>query len=169
LFADAPAAEVIEIARRLNIRHVQLHGHEPPQVVAELGAALTVLKAVRVTRDSLTQVLEMWRAAIRDLHLRNLAGLLMETATTKGMGGTGVENDWDAIAAAQRAGAFGGLPPLIAAGGLSPANVGQVVRLLRPWAVDVSSGVEESRGVKSVDRMHAFAAAVRASDQSFSP
>jgi phosphoribosylanthranilate isomerase len=54
---------------------------------------------------------------------------------------------------------------LIAAGGLTPATVGDVVRRLRPWAVDVSSGVESSRGVKSIDKMTAFVAAVREADR----
>jgi phosphoribosylanthranilate isomerase len=159
LFVDAAPEAVLDVARQLNLRQVQLHGHESPEDVAKL-AGLSIIKAIRVERDRLRQTLDDWRGAIRDLHLTNLSGLLMETAATAAPGGTGVENDWETIAAAQDAGALADLPPIIAAGGLTPQNVAAVVRRLRPWAVDVSSGVESSRGVKSVERMRAFVEAV---------
>ena len=163
LFVDSPPDEVRDIARQLNIRHVQLQGNEPPDTVAGLRD-LKVIKAIHVDRNSLSTVLAKWRAAVADLKLTNLAGVLMETGGTAVAGGSGVENDWATIAAVQAAGAFEGLPPLIAAGGLTPANVGNVVTALRPWAVDVSSGIEISRGVKSNDRMNSFVDAVHAAD-----
>lgn len=164
LFVDSAPSEILEVARHLGIRQVQLHGHEAPELVAALNE-LTVLKAVRVTRDGLTPTLQRWRSAIHELRLHHLKGLLLETASTTAPGGTGVENDWDTIAEFQRAGAFDGLPPIIAAGGLRPENVGDVVRRLRPWAVDVSSGVEESSGAKSQQKLTAFAQAVHDGDQ----
>ena len=69
-------------------------------------------------------------------------------------------NDWEAIRRAMDNNSFGRLSP-IAAGGLTPATVADVVRRLQPWAVDVSSGVEESKGVKSIAKMWEFIAAVR--------
>ncbi len=57
------------------------------------------------------------------------------------------------------------LPPLIAAGGLTPENVAEVVRRIRPWAVDVSTGIEESRGIKSTGKMRRFVEAVRRADE----
>jgi len=164
LFVDAPPDEIRDVSKHLNLRHVQLHGDESPAVVEALPN-VTVIKAIRVSRDGLDQTLSTWRAAIHELKLNHLAALLMETARTAAPGGTGVENDWAAIAAAQQRGAFDGLPPLIAAGGLTPENVGDVVRRLRPWAVDVSSGVESSRGVKSLEKMTSFMAAVREADR----
>ena len=92
--------------------------------------------------------------------------MLLETAGTGAPGGSGVENNWMAIASAIGSGPMIGLPALIAAGGLTPENVGSVVRKLRPWAVDVSSGIEESIGKKSADKMRRFAAAVRGADLS---
>ncbi len=73
-------------------------------------------------------------------------------------------NDFAALHAMQTAGHFAGLPPIIAAGGLTPQNVGDVVRLMRPFAVDVSSGVESAHREKSVEKMEAFVRAVRAAD-----
>jgi phosphoribosylanthranilate isomerase len=89
---------------------------------------------------------------------------VLETGNTAEAGGTGVANDWGAIVRQREAGGFEGLPQLIAAGGLTPETVGDVVRALRPWAVDVSSGVESSKGIKSVERIREFVRAVREAD-----
>lgn len=163
LFVDASVETVLGTARELGLRHVQLHGHEPPEMIRALQP-LSVIKAVRVERASFSRALDGWRDAIRSHGLTNLAGLVLETAGTGQAGGTGVANDWDAVAAAQPAGGFEGLPALIAAGGLTPDSVAAVTRAVRPYAVDVSSGVEESKGRKSAERVAAFMAAVRAAD-----
>ena len=96
--------------------------------------------------------------------LPQLRGLVLETPVTGEMGGTGIENNWAKIAELQRSHAFAWLPPIIAAGGLTPQNVGRVVRELRPWAVDVSSGVERVKGQKSADLIQQFVRAVREAD-----
>src|SRR5207253_2740748 len=104
-------------------------------------AEFAVLKAVRADRATLAGELAMWRGAVA-AGLWNLKGLVLETPAgiAPAPGGTGVENDWAAILDLQRAGAFDGLPTIIAAGGLRPDNVRSVIELLRPYAVDVSSG-----------------------------
>jgi phosphoribosylanthranilate isomerase len=158
LFFDAPPSEVIQTARELGARHVQLHGHELPDEVAAV-APLAVIKAVRVTRMGLTDELARWRGAPA-----NLIGMVLETATAKGGGGTGVANDWEFIESSMKSGEFTGLPHIIAAGGLTPESVGDVVRRIRPWAVDVSSGVESSLGMKSESKLQAFCGAVRDAD-----
>ena len=158
LFVDADVAEMRETIESLGLRHVQLHGHESPETVAALHDRI-VLKAVRVSTNALAAELEAWRRAISKYALHNLRGFVLETAG-KGVGGTGIENDWAMIARLQREGAFDGLPPIIAAGGLRPENVAGVIRELRLWAVDVSSGVEETPGRKSVEKMEAFVRAV---------
>ncbi len=162
LFVDADARDILRVADRLGLRHVQLHGHEPPARVGELGR-MQVIKAVRVG-DELGATLATWRGAIADMRLSNLRGLVLETAGTREAGGTGVANDWHAVQRCRESGAFDGLPPLIAAGGLTPETVGDVVRTLRPWAVDVSSGVESGKGVKSVEKLREFVRAVREAD-----
>lgn len=157
LFVNAPIATILDTARRLRLSTVQLHGDESPQTVAQLSE-LNVLKVIHADRDTLDATLARWREA----ELPNLRGLVLETPGTGG--GSGQENDWDAIRAARERGAFDGLPPVILAGGLHPENVAAVVRLIRPWAVDVSSGVEERKGLKSADRIGQFIAAVRSAD-----
>ena len=163
LFVDASLGTVLDTVRDLGLRHVQLHGHEPPKMVRGLRP-LTVIKAVTVERERFADTLATWRQAIASLALKNLAGLVLETAGTGQAGGSGVANDWATVRAAQAAGAFDGLPPIIAAGGLTPESVGGIVREIRPYAVDVSSGVEEARCQKSAARMEAFVRAVRDAD-----
>jgi phosphoribosylanthranilate isomerase len=163
LFVDASPETILRTARDLGLRHVQLHGHETPEAVRAV-TPLIVIKAIRVERERFTQTLAEWRDAIRTLRLNNLAGFVLETAGTGKPGGTGVANDWEAVIAARRAGAFDGLPPMIGAGGLNPETVGQVVRDVRPYAVDVSSGVEGSLRAKSAEQIDAFVRSVREAD-----
>src|SRR5437762_3220862 len=68
LFVDSPADEVLRVAGQLHLRHVQLHGHESPELIAKLGN-LAVIKAIRVERDRLRETLATWRSAIADLRL----------------------------------------------------------------------------------------------------
>lgn len=103
--------------------------------------------------------LNHWRDAIAQYGLSHLKGLVLETATAA-PGGTGIANDWTFIKQCQQEGLFEGLPPMIAAGGLTPTTVAAVIRALQPWAVDVSSGVEVSRGIKSEAKILEFMEAV---------
>jgi phosphoribosylanthranilate isomerase len=163
VFVAQPAEHVLDMAREIGLHHVQLNGDESPETIAAV-APLVVIKAIKVERDRFDETLSGWRAAVRDLKLTNLAGFVLETAGTGKPGGTGVANDWHTVIAAQRAGAFEGLPAVIAAGGLRPETVSDVVRTVRPYAVDVSSGVEETLREKSEAKLRAFVAAVRQAD-----
>jgi len=159
LFVDLPVSAIWDAVRSLNLRHVQLHGHESADQIAELRG-LTVLKAIRVDPDTFGPELEQWRRDIQRLKLTHLQGFVLETAGVSG--GSGAANNWDLIAKHRKRGDFIGLPPLIAAGGLNAENVAEVVRAIRPWAVDVSTGVESSPGRKSTEKMEAF---IRAAQQ----
>ena len=163
LFVDVSVDHVFDTTRVLGLRHVQLNGHESPEFIAEL-APLVVIKAVRVERETFGETLAGWREGARALRLTHLKGLVLETAGTGRAGGTGVANDWETVRHHRARGDFVGLPPVIAAGGLTPDTVEVVVRDVRPWAVDVSSGVEVERGRKSPERMRAFVEAVRRAD-----
>jgi phosphoribosylanthranilate isomerase len=159
LFVDADAQAILQTARDVGLRHVQLHGSETAETVAALNG-LRVIKALAVRPASLVDDLAAWRDAIAQQNLQNLVGLILDSA----VGGSGVENDWTAIRGAMASGAVKGLPPLIAAGGLTPRNVAAVIRTIRPWAVDVSSGVESGPGIKSEELMAEFVAAVGEAD-----
>jgi phosphoribosylanthranilate isomerase len=162
LFVDAPVDQILATAQTLGLGCIQLHGQESPTTVAALKP-LTILKALPVERATFPAVLQSWKQSIAAGHLENLKGLLLETASVK-PGGSGIPNDWETIASTQSAGLFNDLPPIIAAGGLTPGTVAQVVRTLRPWAVDVSSGVEEAMRQKSPKKIADFIAAVRQTD-----
>lgn len=152
LFVNSPIDFIREITADLHLRHVQLYGTETPDAVAALRG-LTVIKAVLVHRDHLAADVRLWS------NVPNVKGILLETHSASGAGGTGIENDWSAIRDYQSQ--YHPAIPLIAAGGLKPENVAEVVRTIRPWAVDVSSGIESAVGVKSRDKMAAFVKAVQ--------
>jgi len=155
LFVNTAAQAILDTTATLGIRTVQLNGEETPEFVAEL-AGLSVIRAIRVIRGQLQQSLAIWR----EQRPPNLIGVVLEPGGTKVPGGSGVANDWEEVISAQRAGAFGEIP-VIAAGGLKPETVAQVVREVQPYAVDVSSGVESALREKSEEKIGAFIQAVR--------
>lgn len=161
LFVNAGVDDIRRVADSIRLRHVQLHGEETPELVAKLDSYV-VLKSIWADRATLERDVEKWKAA----GLPQLRGLLLETPNTGVAGGSGMENDWKMISEFIQAGVFKNAPPLVVAGGLNPGNVANVVRLLRPWATDVSSGVEESFGKKSLEKIRAFVSAVRSADGS---
>lgn len=161
LFVDSTADEVREVASRLGLRHVQLHGREDVECVKRLEG-FAVLKAVRVSKQTFARDLQTWRDAVA-AGLPQLRGIVLETPADA-PGGTGISNDWQTVRSEQARNGFEGLPPLIAAGGLRPENVAAVVRDIRPWAVDVSSGVEQSLGQKSPAMIEAFIREVSKAD-----
>jgi phosphoribosylanthranilate isomerase len=150
LFVDAEVGQIIEMAHALSLAAVQLHGHETPDTVAAL-APLPVIKAIQL------HDLDPWVAWRPD----NLIGFLVDAA---GGGGCGVENDWPALKESLARGDFRDFPRWIAAGGLKPQNVGRVIGDLRPWGVDVCSGVEVRPREKSPELIHQFLEAVRQAD-----
>ena len=158
LFVDATASQIEDVSRLLGLRHIQLHGNESPALVAALGDRV-IIKAIHADPDTLVQSLNQFRGS------PNLRAIVLETGGTKQPGGTGIANNWELIRQSIEAGAFEGLPPIIAAGGLNPTNVEEVVRSLRPWAVDVSSGVERSHGEKSEALVRRFIEAVERADR----
>jgi phosphoribosylanthranilate isomerase len=163
VFVDPDVEYVRAVMAELHLRHVQLNGDESPEYVAKLSD-LAVIKAIRVDPGRIAGTLQHWRDAIGSSGMPHLKALVLDTPSTTEAGGTGVPNNWRVVREQQQHGGFAGLPSLIAAGGLSAQSVGAVVRDLRPWAVDVSSGVEESRGIKSRPKVEAFVAAVRDAD-----
>jgi phosphoribosylanthranilate isomerase len=144
VFVDLPAADVRAIAGHVGLDAVQLHGSETP---ADAAAAWPrVIKALARHGDLVTQA-SAWAEDVT---------LLVDAATGDAPGGTGQLADWPAAArlARQRR--------VVLAGGLTADNVEEAIAVVRPYAVDVSSGIETRPGEKSAARMRAFARAVDA-------
>ncbi|MGA2584073.1 MAG: phosphoribosylanthranilate isomerase [Tepidisphaeraceae bacterium] len=159
VFVDPEKDEIYQALALLLLSTVQLHGDETPDMIRRLRP-LRIIKALRTDRSEL----ELWKRSIANGEVDNLVGIILETADTGVPGGSGVANDWEAIAALQSEGTFEGLPPLILAGGLTPENVGDIVRRFKPFAVDVSSGVESGRRQKDREKIEAFIKAVHKAD-----
>lgn len=152
LFVDAPPEFILEVSAELGLDTVQLHGTEPPEITGEL-APLTVIKAFRIANEQAVQdALEWCRRAPR-----RPCGVLLDAFSPKAAGGTGETFDWALIPPPQDR---TGWPPIILAGGLCSENVAEAVRRVRPYAVDVSSGVESLAGVKDPAQVRAFIQAV---------
>ena len=147
LFVDPQAAEVDRVIGEVGPQLLQFHGDEAPDFCVRFG--VPYIKVARVGPGvDLLQYARRHRAA---------KGLLLDAFVEGSRGGTGSTFDWSLIPA--------NLPlPLILAGGLDPDNVGDAVRRVRPWAVDVSSGVETAKGIKDAARIAAFIRGVRDAD-----
>jgi phosphoribosylanthranilate isomerase len=147
LFVNPEAEEVERVLDEARPQLLQFHGDEEPDFCGQFG--VPYIKANRVKRGvNLLQYARRYRAA---------KGLLLDAFVDGTHGGTGATFDWELIPDQ--------LPlPLILAGGLDPDNVGEAVRRVRPWAVDVSSGVEATTGIKDAARIAAFIRGVRNAD-----
>ena len=159
LFVDPQPAEVRATLEAVSLDVLQFHGDEPQALCASF--ARPYIKAVPVRPD-----VDLLQYASR---YRDARGLLFDAFEPGGMpGGTGRTFDWQALAVRLDAGLE---QPLILSGGLAAHNVGIAIRALRPWAVDVSSGVEESgedgrphKGIKDPAEIAAFIRGVRDAD-----
>ena len=159
LFSDAPWQQVRDLADAVGVRTIQLHGREGPGYIARLRH-LRIIKALGFEAGRVAEQLDPWRSGVT-----NLAGILLDTppaSATHGdlTGGSGVSFDWSALADLERQDVFHTLPPRILAGGLTAENVADAIAAVKPFAVDVSSGVESERGVKDPAKIRAFCEAV---------
>ena len=153
VFGPQPADEIADLARRLRLDVAQLHGDASAAAVRSVRAALqsptAVWAVVRVTDGA--------QAAESIGELDGVAdGILLDAAVAGSLGGSGTAFDWSSFPARARP----RRSTFIAAGGLTPENVAQAIRTFHPDVVDVSSGIERTRGVKDPERMREFAQAV---------
>lgn len=144
VFVNPEEAQVMEAIAACGLNLLQFHGAEPTEFCTQFG--LMSVKALRVQNAESLAALE---------HFMTDA-FLLDAYSKAGLGGTGETFNWDLAVAAQR---FG--KPIFLAGGLTPGNVADAVRQVKPFAVDVSSGVESAPGQKDAAKMRAFVAAVR--------
>ena len=143
VFVNQPAAYINGVASLVGLGVVQLHGEEAVDDLVHVERP--VLKAIAVTGGAEPGGVDAWPAAVT---------LLLDVQDTEKRGGTGRTIDWTVagrIAARRRA---------MLAGGLTPDNVAEAVERVRPFGLDVSSGVERSPGIKDHGRIHAFFEAV---------
>jgi phosphoribosylanthranilate isomerase len=154
VFVNADAATIRDKAQRLGLDWVQLHGDEPPDFIAKLPG-LAVIRAVRL-RDRVSVVLPDAKGKL--VRLPN--AVLVDSFSDAAYGGTGQTVAWEHIPEAKRR--LAGLP-VILAGGLTPENVAEAIRVARPNALDVASGVESSPGIKDLAKVQAFVTAARES------
>ena len=147
VFVNEEAAVVRELAARVGLDWVQLHGQESPEYCRSLGRR--VLKGFRIKDEDSLQELPAYRGAVQ--------ALLLDTYKQGQTGGTGEAFDWELAVRAKEYG------PIVLAGGLTAANVAQAVAAVRPQAVDVASGVEAAPGKKDPEKLRAFFRAVASS------
>ncbi len=154
VFVDAEGRDVEEIIRYCHLTFAQLHGEEDPKYCERLrrqSAPCRVIKAFRVHPGLQAEHLAQFAP--------DVAGFLFDTWRQGVAGGTGESFDWSHISHWR-------LPrPVILAGGLKPENVAESLRRVRPFALDVNSGVESSPGIKDIGRLHAFVREVRRAEK----
>jgi phosphoribosylanthranilate isomerase len=141
VFVNWEAAAVVTLSKALKLAAVQLHGDESGQVVERVAEHLPVIKALRLGQGADSPDFAKYRAA---------AAFLLDSAVSGHYGGTGATGNWHAARTAAQS------HRILLAGGLTPENVGEAVRIVRPYAVDVASGVEARPGKKDPGKMRTF-------------
>lgn len=144
VFVDAEPSDVLTAARECQLTLLQFHGKEPPDYCVQFG--IMSMKAFRVRGP---ETLE----AMKDYHTE---AYLLDAWSAGQLGGTGERFDWELAIEAQQLG-----KPIFLAGGLRPDNVAEAIRRVRPYAVDVSSGVEAIPGRKDHGKVTAFIQAAK--------
>lgn len=157
LFVNASVADVQQVVSQVPLALLQFHGDETPAQCAAIAAAtgLPFIRAARVgpattSADLVEYDLEYRRASPL------FAGLLLDTLVAQ-YGGSGKVFDWSVIPKELA-------PRVVLSGGLSVHNVTDAIVRVRPFAVDISSGIEQGRGIKDIDKIRAFTRAVALAD-----
>ena len=134
VFVNEGPAEIRKVRHYCGLDLVQLHGEEPPDLCSELMPY--TIKALRIKDESSLRTSQAYRGKVR--------ALLLDTYAKDRAGGTGKTFDWQFAIKIKKLGI-----PVILGGGLGPSNIGAAINTVRPYAVDVNSGVEERPGKKS--------------------
>ena len=164
MFVDAGVEEIYSAVRMCHLTGVQLHwaaaADLPKRLKGRLGLEVRVLRVLHFGEGAVDKMAAQLAAYEKDPHVD---GLLIDSRTSAAAGGTGVAYDWKLAAktvfknARER--------KLVVAGGLTPENVGEAIAALRPWGVDVVSGVEAEPGRKDPLRVREFVKRARAAEK----
>lgn len=144
VFVNAPKEFILQAISEISLTMLQFHGDEPPEFCAQFS--LMSMKAFRVRDEKSLEQIPNYKTD----------AYLLDAFSEKELGGTGKTFNWDLAVSAQK---FS--KSIFLSGGLTPENVADAVRQVKPFAVDVSSGVEMSPGKKDAEKVKAFIAAVR--------
>jgi phosphoribosylanthranilate isomerase len=145
LFVNADAAQVAQVIGRVHPAMLQFHGDESPEFCVQFG--LPYVKACRMKQGV---------SALEYLRPFSQAAAWLFDSHVPEYGGVGESFDWSLIPETEK--------PVILSGGLSTTNVAEAIRRVRPWGVDVSSGVESAKGIKDAAKIAAFMREVRNAD-----
>ncbi len=148
VFVNSPADFVFRAVAECGLSLLQFHGDEPPEFCTQFG--VMSMKAFRI-RDA---------ESLKELPKFSTDAWLLDACSAESPGGTGEKFNWDLAVEAQKFGR-----PIFLAGGLKPENVADAVRRVKPFGVDVSSGVESAPGKKDHAKVRAFIASVRQADK----
>jgi phosphoribosylanthranilate isomerase len=150
------ANEILDLHDTLLTSTIQLHDELDPQEIETIRTArphLTLIKAIHVVDDTAIEAAEIFAPYVD--------ALLLDSRTAERIGGTGLSHDWNIsqriVASASK--------PVILAGGLNPSNVAEAIRKVKPYGVDVNSGVDDAEGKKDGAKLHDFIKGAK----SFSP
>ena len=160
VFVNEVEATICDFVSRAGLTAIQMHGENEDPHIADLVVkrmpGVSVMAAVSMHHASPQGWAMMW-------HPDSVRAILLDSGKSSKPGGTGEAFDW--IAAVPVVDHIKTLFKVVAAGGLSPENVGEAIGILRPWGVDVVSGVETSPGKKDPEKVRAFVRAVRQMDR----
>jgi phosphoribosylanthranilate isomerase len=146
VFVNAPAADIASLKAFVSFKIAQLHGDETPDMVSRVAAVAPVVKALHVGKDFAFSRFDMYA---------DVFAFLLDAPHAGQYGGTGKTADWATAERAARS------HRIILSGGLKVENVGEAIRAVRPYGVDVASGVEAKPGKKDHGRMAEFVQEVR--------
>ena len=159
VFVNHSSSELLKTSAQVGFSFVQLHGDEPPELIAELRQRrpeIGIIRAFRMGPRGLSPLCELMASCRRLSALPN--AFLVDAYVEGTYGGTGRTVAWDHVV---REYDFDSWPPLILAGGLRPENVADAIRTVNPWGVDVAGGVESESGTSDPGLVAEFVKAAR--------
>ena len=158
VFVNHSVDQIDEICRRTGLKTIQLHGDEPPEMLARLSS-YRVIRAFRIGAEGMGEMAEYLRRC--EQQGASPFACLVDARVEGVYGGSGKKAPWDVVRDGYQMDEW---PPLILAGGLTPANVAEAIRVVRPWGVDVAGGVESSRACTDLALVREFVERIRSDE-----